>query len=167
GRRHNPKGLTMASDTMRVEKFPFGIASISVGEIERRIPSDEPPPLPVNAALQVIGKPARRQGVRAVLVIAPKDAILRYVGAPVAAVAARTPAAADAALRLIRVEYAPLPFVVDPDLARRPDAPAVYPAGETPPLAVAEIPVATGLALTGNVRGPDTQGSRGDLTQGF
>jgi len=47
---------------------------------------------------------ARQPGVRAVLVIAPRDAILRYVGAPVAAVAARTPEAADAALRLIRVD---------------------------------------------------------------
>ncbi len=205
----------MAEETLRVEQFPFGIASVGLGTIERRIPADEPPPLPVNAALNVIGKPAHRQdgrekvtgavrftvdiklpgllharilrsplpharvqaidaaaaarqpGVRAVLVIAAKDAVLRYVGAPVAAVAARTPAAADAALRLIRVDYAPLPFVVDPDLARRPDAPLVYPAGETPPLAIAEIPVATGLALTGNVRGPDTQGSRGDLAQGF
>ena len=205
----------MADETLRVEQFPFGIASVGLGTIERHIPADEPPPLPVNSALQVIGKPTRRQdargkvtgavrftvdiklpgllharilrsplpharvqaidaaaaarqqGVRAVLVIAAKDAVLRYVGAPVAAVAARTPAAADAALRLIRVDYATLPFVVDPDLARRPDAPVVYPAGETPPLAIAEIPVAAGLALTGNVRGPDTQGSRGDLAQGF
>jgi len=205
----------MASDTMRVEKFPFGIAGVGVGEIERRIPADEPPPLPVNSALQVIGKPVQRQdargkvtgavrftvdiklpgllharilrsplpharvqaidaapatrqpGVRAVLVIAPQDAILRYVGAPVAAVAARTAAAADAALRLIRLDYVPLPFVVDPDLARHPDAALVYSAGATPPLAIAEIPVAAGLPLTGNVRGPDTQGSRGDIAQGF
>ena len=205
----------MASDTMRVEKFPFGIAGVGVGEIERRIPADEPPPLPVNSALQVIGKPvqrqaarakvtgavrftvdvklpgllharilrsplpharvqaidpapaARQQGVRAVLVIAPQDAVLRYVGAPVAAVAARTPAAADAALRLIRVQYAPLPFVVDPDVARRPDAPLVYPAGDQASMPVAEIPVAADLKMTGNVRGPDTQGGRGDLAQGF
>jgi xanthine dehydrogenase YagR molybdenum-binding subunit len=204
----------MANDIMRAEKFPFGIASVGVGEIERNIPADEPPPLPVNSALQVIGKPVRRQdarakvtgavrftvdvtlpgllharilrsplpnarvqaidpaaagrhpGVRAVLVIAPANAALRYVGAPVAAIAATTEAAADAALRLIRVDYAKLPFVVDPDIARRPDAPLVYRAGETPSLAIAEIPVATGLAVTGNVRGPETQ-ARGDLAQGF
>ena len=30
----------------RVEKFPIGIASVGLGEIERRIPADEPPPLP-------------------------------------------------------------------------------------------------------------------------
>jgi xanthine dehydrogenase YagR molybdenum-binding subunit len=205
----------MAEDAMRMEKFPFGIASVGVGEIERRIPADEPPPLPVNSALRVIGKPVPRQdarakvtgamrftvdvklpnmldarilrsplpharvqaidpaaaarhpGVRAVLVIAPPDAILRYVGAPVAAVAATTPTAADAALRLIRVDYAPLPFVVDPDAARRPDAPLVYQAGEQPSLSIAEIPVTTGLAVAGNVRGPETQGSRGDIAPGF
>ena len=92
-------------------------------------------PLP-HARVQAIDTDAaaRQPGVRAVLVIAPQDAILRYVGAPVAAVAATTPAAADAALRLIRVDYAPLPFVVDPDIARRPNAPLVYQAGEQPPL---------------------------------
>ena len=205
----------MANDTLRVEKFPVGIASVGLSEIERRIPADEPPPLPVNSALQVIGRPVHRQdarakvtgavrytvdvklpgmlharvlrsplpnarvqsidaataarqpGVRAVLSIAPKDAILRYVGAPVAAIAASTPEAADAALRLIRVDYAPLPFVVDPDAARRPDAALVYQPGEQPSLAVAEIPVASDLPLIGNVRGPDTQGSRGDIAQGF
>ena len=71
------------------------------------------------------------------------------------------PAAADAALRLIRVDYAPLPFVVDPDTRAPPDAPLVYQAGrQTPSLAPAEIPVATGLPLTGNVRGPETQAPR-------
>jgi xanthine dehydrogenase YagR molybdenum-binding subunit len=203
------------SDNRRTEKFPFGIASVGLDEIERRIPAGEPPPLPPNDALQVIGKPVRRQdarakvtgavrftvdiklrgllharilrsplpharvqaidteaierqpGVHAVLVIASSDTILRYVGAPVAAVAATTQAAADAALRLIRVNYAPLPFVVDPDTARRPDAPLVYLVGEQPSLSIAEIPVASALKLAGNVRGPDTQGSRGDIAQGF
>jgi xanthine dehydrogenase YagR molybdenum-binding subunit len=207
--------MSVSGDNMRTEKLLFGIASVSLGEIERRIQADEPPPLPPNGALQVIGKPVRRQdarakvtgamrftvdvklpgllharvlrsplphgrvrtidtdaaarqpGVRAVLVIAPPDTILRYVGAPVAAVAATTQAAADAALRLIRVNYAPLPFVVDLDTARRPDAPLVYPAGEQPSLSIVEIPVASALNLTGNVRGPDTQGSRGDIAQGF
>lgn len=205
----------MASEIMRLEKFPVGIASVGVAEIERHIPLDEPPPLPVNAALRVIGKPVNRSdarakvtgavrytvdvtlpgllharilrsplpnarvraidpaaalrlpGVRAVLVITPKDAIVRYVGAPVTAVAARTPEVADAALRLIQVDYAPLNFVVDLDAARRSDAALVYQPGERPSLAIAEIPVATDLPLSGNVRGPDTQGSRGDVAQGF
>src|SRR4029077_2945996 len=130
-----------------------GIAGVGLSEIEREIPDDEPPPLPINDALRVIGRSVPRQdarakvtgavrftvdvklpgmlhahilrsplpharvqaidadtaahvpGVRAVLVVAPKDAILRYVGAPVAAVAATTQPAAEAALRLIRVDY--------------------------------------------------------------
>ena len=207
--------MTMADEALRTEKFPFGIATVGVSEIERSIPADEPPPLPVNSALRLIGKPvarqdgrakvtgavrftvdiklpgllharilrsplpharvqaidaeaaARQRGVRAVLIIAPPDAILRYVGAPVAAIAATTQAAADSALGLIRVSYAPLPFVVDPDIARRPNAPLVYQAGAQPSLSLGEIPVAAGLPMNGNVRGPETQGSRGDIAQGF
>jgi xanthine dehydrogenase YagR molybdenum-binding subunit len=204
----------MPDNPTRTEKFPYGIASVGLSEISREIPAGEPPPLPANALLQVIGKPVSRQdgrakvtgavryttdiklpgllharilrsplpharvqaidteaaarqpGVRAVLAIAPVDAIVRYVGAPVAAVAATTPAAAEAALRLIRVRYAPLPFVVDPDAARRADAPLVYQPNEKPSLALAEIPVAADLPVAGNVRGPDTRG-RGDVAQGL
>lgn len=204
----------MADIAMRTEKLPFGIASVGVGEIERQVPAGEPPPLPVNSALLVIGKPVPRQdarakvtgavrftvdialpnllharilrsplpharvqaidaaaaarhpGVRAVLLIASPDTPLRYVGEPVAAVAATTQAAADAALRLIRVTYAPLPFVADPDIARRPNAPLVYQTGEQPSLAIAEIQIVSDLPLTGNVRGPQTD-SRGDISQGF
>lgn len=195
---------------MHTEKFPVGIAGVALTEIERQVPDDEPPPLPVNDALRVIGKPvprqdarakvtgavrftvdvklpgmlharilrsplpharvqaidadaaARQPGVRAVLLVAPKDAVLRYVGAPVAAVAATTAGIAETALRLIHVDYAPLPFIVDLDAARRPNAPTVYQHGESPQLAVAEIPIAQNLAITGNIRGPETQGSRGD-----
>ncbi len=110
---------------------------------------------------------ARQPGVRAVLLIAPRDAIVRYVGAPVVAIAATTPDAAEAALRQVRVDYATLPFVVDLDTARRPNAPLVYQTGDQPSLAIAEIAVASGLPLTGNVRGPETQGSRGNIDQGF
>jgi xanthine dehydrogenase YagR molybdenum-binding subunit len=200
---------------MRAERFPIGIASVGLSEIERHVPDDEPPPLPVNDVLRVIGKPVPRQdgcakvtgavrftvdvrlpgmlharilrsplpharvraidadaaahvpGMRAVLVVAPKDAILRYVGAPVVAVAATTPAAAEAGLRLIRVDYTPLPFVVDLDTARRTNAPLVYQPGEQPPLSLAEITVAQNLKVIGNVRGPETHGSRGDIDQGF
>jgi xanthine dehydrogenase YagR molybdenum-binding subunit len=205
----------MTGEILRAETFPSGIAGAGLGEIARRIPADAPPPLPVNSALQVIGKPARRQdgrakvtgavrftvdikppgmlharilrsplpharvaaidpdaaahlpGVRAVLLIAPKDAILRYTGAPVVAVAAASPAVAAAALRLIRVDYAPLPFVVDMDIARGPNAALVYQPGDAPSLSVAEIPVAAGLPIAGNVRGPETSGGRGDIAQGF
>ena len=56
----------MAADgETRTEKFPFGIASVGLGEVERQVPLDEPPPLPPNAALNVIGKPTPRQNGRA------------------------------------------------------------------------------------------------------
>ena len=43
----------------------------------------------------------------------PNTAIVRYIGAPVAAVAAVSMAAAEEALRLIRLDYEALPFVVE------------------------------------------------------
>ena len=35
----------MAEETLRTETFPFGIASVGLGKVERQIPVDEPPPL--------------------------------------------------------------------------------------------------------------------------
>ncbi len=151
-------------EDLRTETFPSGIASVGLGKIERVIPADEPPALPPNSELAVIGKPVPRQdgrakvtgavrftadvslpgmlharilrspmphallrsidmaaaarhpGVRAVLPIAsaddPQSANLRYIGAPVAAVAAVSRAAAQEALHLIHVDYQSLPFVV-------------------------------------------------------
>jgi hypothetical protein len=46
-------------------KFPVGIASVGLDEIERQVADDEQPPLPVNDALLVIGKPVPRQDARA------------------------------------------------------------------------------------------------------
>ena len=51
----------------------------------------------------------------------------RYVGEPVAAVAAVDRATAEDALELIRVEYDPLPAVVDPEEALKPGATLLYP----------------------------------------
>jgi len=65
--------------------------------------------------------------VRAVLVMEEKE--YRFAGFEVAAVAATTLAAARQALALIDVQYETLPFVTDPDLARRPGAPRVRPEG--------------------------------------
>ena len=52
---------------------------------------------------------------------------VRYVGEPVAAVAADDRATAEDALEHIAIEYEPLPPVVDPEAALRPDAPLLYP----------------------------------------
>jgi CO/xanthine dehydrogenase Mo-binding subunit len=51
----------------------------------------------------------------------------RFVGEPVAAVAAVDRATAEDALERIAVTYEPLPAVVDPDEARRPGATLLYP----------------------------------------
>ncbi|MBI4331161.1 MAG: xanthine dehydrogenase family protein molybdopterin-binding subunit [Chloroflexi bacterium] len=66
-----------------------------------------------------------------------RDSVVRCAGEPVAAVAADTPDIAADALRLIKVEYEPLPAVFDVEEAFRRDPPAVvYPEmGKYKPLA--------------------------------
>ncbi len=51
---------------------------------------------------------------------------VRYMGDPVAVVAADTEEIADTALKLIKVDYEPLPAVTDPEAAYRPDAPVIH-----------------------------------------
>ena len=208
-----------AQEAPRIETFPLGIASVGLRSVERRIPADEPPPLPPNSELSVIGKPAPRQdgrakvtgavrfttdislpgmlyarvlrspwpharvrsidiaaaarhaGARAVLPLADptaaEGATLRYVGAPVAAVAATSMTAAEEALRLIRVEYQTLPFVTDMDHARDPAAPRVYESAKAAPSGHSSgWPAPAGLPLDGNVRGPSIA-RRGNIDQGF
>ncbi len=57
--------------------------------------------------------------------ILAKD-VVRYVGEPVAAVAATTPKIAEAALALIAVEYEDLPALHDPEEALAPEAPVLH-----------------------------------------
>jgi len=54
----------VAADT-RLQYYPFGIRSVSLGGIEREVPADEPPPLAPNAELAVIGKSVPRINARA------------------------------------------------------------------------------------------------------
>jgi xanthine dehydrogenase YagR molybdenum-binding subunit len=113
---------------------------------------------------------ARYSGVRAIMPIVtpgdPATAIVRYIGAPIAAVAAVSMAAGEEALRLIRVDYKSLPFVVDMDKAREPTAPSVYDSASAPAGHASGFPAAAGLPLNGNIRGPSTDG-RGDPEEGF
>lgn len=53
--------------------------------------------------------------------------VVRYVGDPVAIVAADDPDIAADAMKLIEVEYQPLPVVADPEYAHSPDAPNLHP----------------------------------------
>jgi xanthine dehydrogenase YagR molybdenum-binding subunit len=57
------------------------------------------------------------------------DTTLRFVGDEVAAVAAESEEIAEDALRLIEVEYEPLPFVVALKAALQPGAPQIHPQG--------------------------------------
>jgi len=58
---------------------------------------------------------------------------VRFAGDAVAAVAATSADVAEDALRLIEVDYEPLPFVLDAEAAMAPDAPAVWPGGNLSP----------------------------------
>jgi len=210
--------MTETGDEKQSHSFPAGIVGVELGQVVRQIAVGEPPPLPPNAELAVIGKPAARHdgrakvtggcrftvdvvlpgmlygrilragvphatvraidmsaaahhpGVRAVVTIAeagnPLSGVLRYVGSPLAAVAASSPDAAQEALRLIRVDYEPLPFVVDLDEARKPSAPRVYDEATAPQGSPSGYPAPAGLPLQGNVRGPAIV-RRGDIAQGL
>ena len=64
---------------------------------------------------------------------------VRFVGDPVAAVAAVDRHTAEDALQLIDVEYEPLAFVLDPEAALKPDAPKIWPEGNLSPNARNEL----------------------------
>jgi len=78
---------------------------------------------------------------------------VRFWGEAVAAVAATDPYIADDALQLIEVEYEPLPFVLEPEDALKPDAAEIYPGGNLAPTAR-------------NQKEPERY-RRGDLDKGF
>ena len=209
----------MADPTgLRQDDWPSGIASVGLAKVRREVAVDEPPPLPPNAELMVIGKPVPRHngrakvtgsirytvdialpgqlhgrlmrsphaharvrsldlslaaghpGVRAVLPLVdpgdPTRHVVRYVGAPVAAVAATSMAAAEEALRLIRVDYEVLPHVVDLDRARSASAPHVFEPQAAPGGDRGGFPARAALPLDGNVRGPALD-RRGDIAAGF
>src|SRR6185437_8974671 len=65
-------------------------------------------------------------GVMAVISLLGDDKTVRYVGEPIAAVAARDHAAARQAAEAIVITYELLPSVVGLDAARKPDAPLVF-----------------------------------------
>ncbi|NMO18622.1 xanthine dehydrogenase family protein molybdopterin-binding subunit [Pyxidicoccus fallax] len=215
--------------------MPYGIVGQRLEQVTRRVPVDEPPPLPENAKLKSIGKPVSRldgiekvtgrarytfdvqlpgmlwgqrvlaplphariksidtsaaeryPGVRAVHVMErllstaklrdPKAEqgnrypTVRYAGQPIAGVAADSPRAAEAAARLIKVEYEPLPHVTDLEEAMKENAPRVFPGPTEQPSTAGGGGAPPGLPQKGNVRGPDSKplgmGPRGDVQRGF
>jgi CO/xanthine dehydrogenase Mo-binding subunit/aerobic-type carbon monoxide dehydrogenase small subunit (CoxS/CutS family) len=65
-------------------------------------------------------------GVAAAVSLLGEDRMVRFVGAPVAAVAARDRKTALAAIEAIKLSSQPMPAVVGLDDARKPDAPVVF-----------------------------------------
>ncbi|MBE2999412.1 molybdopterin-dependent oxidoreductase [Nocardiopsis sp. HNM0947] len=94
--------------------------------------------------------------------LAVPDGVVRYVGQPVAAVAAPTAEAAHRAAGQVQVDYDPLPAVIGSEEARRPGAPQLYPTAEerdgAPAYGEAPTPPAP---WNGNVRGPGVVSRRG------
>ena len=64
---------------------------------------------------------------------------VRFVGEPVAAIAAIDRHTAEEALRLVDVTYEPLEFVLDQEAALKPDAPKIWPEGNLSPTARNEL----------------------------
>ncbi len=91
---------------------------------------------------------------------------VRYAGQTIAAVAATSQAIADEAARLIKVEYEPLPFVVDLDEAQRDGAPLVYDGPTEQGGSAGGGGAAKGLPQKGNVRGPN-ETAHGDAAAGM
>ncbi|MGC9116835.1 MAG: xanthine dehydrogenase family protein molybdopterin-binding subunit [Conexivisphaera sp.] len=83
----------------------------------------------VRAVLTARDVPFNRYGavVQDIPVLA--EDVVRYVGEPVALVAAETEEAAEMALELIHVDYEPLPAVSSVEEALRPGAPKLHPGG--------------------------------------
>jgi xanthine dehydrogenase YagR molybdenum-binding subunit len=112
--------------------------------------------------------PARNApGVVAVLALAKAGERLLFAGQDVAAVAARTPQQARAALRQISATFAPEPFVVDTRTAMEADAPIVHRGKVEERSTEGDEPgVAGGATQKGNVRMSPSQ-KKGDVDRGL
>jgi xanthine dehydrogenase YagR molybdenum-binding subunit len=119
------------------------------------------------------GSVTREQGHEAPAEVYSGDDLpaLRYVGQPIAAVAADTPQIANEAVKLIKVEYQMLPFVVDLDKAMEKDAPLVFEEEVEQVQTEGDVGNEAGEGQQGNLRGPATTsfygGPRGDVAKGL
>ena len=116
---------------------------------------------PGGARVSGADRPAAGTGPVLVDLLGP-DRVVRYVGQPIAAVAAPTADGVRAAAAAVTVDYDPLPAVLDTDAAQADDAPVVYPTREerrgAPSYSEGPTPPAR---WNGNTRGPSTVGWRG------
>ena len=109
-------------DTSLAEKMPGVVRIITAADIENKLM-----PLP---CIWIPGGveshfPSHPMGVPGAGYVLAKDKV-RYIGDPVAVVVAETRYQAHDALEKIRVDYEPLPVVIDAELALKPDAPQLH-----------------------------------------
>ena len=138
-----PHGRIVAIDTTEAEKLP-GIRAVHViehvyGIAELRDPKQEPP---------------------------SRYPTIRYVGQPIAGVAAVSQQIADDAAKLVKVQYDAIPFVVDRSAARADDAPMVFPGPADAAGSAGGGGGPTDVPQKGNVHGPKRR-LNGDMDKGF
>jgi xanthine dehydrogenase YagR molybdenum-binding subunit len=101
--------------------------------------------------------PARAiSGVMAAISLLGDDRTVRYVGEPVAAVAAKDRKTAVEAIAAIRITSEPLPSVIGLDAARKPDAPVVFEKSNRKRAGNVSEGAAAPASWNGNVRGPSS-----------
>jgi xanthine dehydrogenase YagR molybdenum-binding subunit len=101
--------------------------------------------------------PARAiSGVSAAISMLGDDRTVRYVGEPVAAVAAKDRKTAVEAIAAIRITSEPLPSVIGLDAARKPDAPVVFEKSNRKRAGNVSEGTAAPASWNGNVRGPSS-----------
>src|SRR5882757_3207839 len=101
--------------------------------------------------------PARAiPGVMAAISLLGDDRTVRYVGEPIAAVAAKDRKTAIEAIAAIRIVSESLPSVIGLDAARKPDAPVVFEKSNRKRAGNVSEGTAAPASWNGNVRGPSS-----------
>ena len=228
-KKSDPAAAAANDTSTKTVTMPYGVPGYTLHDVQRQVPTTEPPVLPVNADLEYIGKSPKRwdahakvsgsgrytadvqlpgmlyakfvnsnvphakvvsidtsaaekvPGVKGVFVIenlldvaklvnpsleVSKYPIVRFAGQPIAAVAATQPHIAEDAALLVKVQYAPMPFVVDVEMARQSDAPPVFPGPANQGGSAGGGGGTDNVPQTGNIHGPKVH-KRGDVEQGF
>jgi CO/xanthine dehydrogenase Mo-binding subunit/aerobic-type carbon monoxide dehydrogenase small subunit (CoxS/CutS family) len=102
-----------------------------------------------------LGPALALDGVKAAISLLDEDRTLRFVGQPIAAVAAIDRRTARAALDAIAVGYQPLASVIGAEAALRPGAPVVFEGNRSAVANASEGPMVR-AKWSGNLRGPST-----------
>ncbi len=113
---------------------------------------------------------SQAERVPGVVIENPKKTIVRYHGEAILALAAPTPAAAEGALRAVKIAYDVLPHTVNLAAARKEGSPLVFQKPVEEKRSAGDEPGAAAvLPQTGNVRGPKNslKGENGGVDKGF